>query len=233
MTPVASTLRVAVLAPLAGEAHSAAALAARGWQVQMCGISPARARRAAEQLLATGVRRLLVWGTAGGLEAALKPGAVLVPDIVVNHADGRRFRVSESWHAELVQALAPLGAVLMRTGTLVTVAEAAATHAAKRALAAQSRACMVDMEAAAVAEVAMQAGAEFAVIRVLADDVDAVLPLSVTAALDSPHPYLSVLTGLLRRPQDLPAVVRLDRTFHRAYRGLTAVARTLAVAGEQ
>ncbi|MGH8361938.1 MAG: hypothetical protein ACRESQ_01145 [Gammaproteobacteria bacterium] len=233
MTPVSPTARGAVIAPLAGEAHSAAALAARGWRVQLCGIGPARARRAANQLLAAGMRRLLVWGTAGGLEAGLKPGAVFVPDIVVNGTDGRRFPVSASWHAQLVQVLAPLGAAVVGDGTLVTVPEAAATHDAKRALAAQSGACMVDMETAAVAEAALQAGAEFAVIRVLADDVNAALPPSVLAALDSPHPYLGVLTGLLRRPQDLPAVLRLDRTFRHAYRRLAAVARTLAAADRQ
>lgn len=233
MTPVASAARVAVLAPMVGEAHSAAALAARGWPVRLCGIGPARARRAAEELLAAGVRRLLVWGTAGGLEPLLKPGTVLLPDIVVNHADGRRFPVSTSWHAQLAQALAPLGPALMRAGTLVTVAEAAATHDEKRALAESSGACMVDMETAAVADAAIQAGAEFAVIRVLADDVDVALPPSVMAALDSPRPYLGVLTGLLRRPQDLPAVMRLDRSFRRAYRGLAGVARTLAAAGKQ
>ncbi|MBU6469626.1 MAG: nucleosidase [Gammaproteobacteria bacterium] len=230
MTAVATTARVAVLAALAGEARSAAVLAARGWQVQLSGIGPVRARRAAERLLAAGVHRLLVWGTAGGLDTALQPGAVLLPDIIVKGADGRRFPVSMPWHVQLVQALAPLGASVMGDGILVTVPEAAATHAAKRALAAQSGACMVDMEAAAVAEAAMQAGAEFAVIRVLADDVDIALPAAVLAALDSPHLYLAVLAGLLRRPQDLPAVLRLDRTFRRAYRRLAAVAHLLAAA---
>jgi adenosylhomocysteine nucleosidase len=219
---------VGVLAALAGEARSAVTLAECGWAVHVCGVGPERARRAAEQLFIDGVRHLLIWGTAGGLDAVLKPGTLFVPDVIINAADNRRFPVSHSWHARLVQALAPLGSAVITHGALITVLQVIATSADKQALAARTGALMVDMEAAAVAEAAMQAGAEFAVVRALVDAADVALPLSVLAAVGTRHPHRSVITALLKRPQDLPAVLRLGRSFQRAHQTLVKAARALA-----
>ena len=206
-------------------------LAERGWRVQLCGMGPENARRAAQQLLDAGIRRLLVWGIAGGLDATTKPGDLFIPESVVNAADRQRFPVTESWHAQLAASVSASDIEVISRGALLTVAEVAETSAEKRALASDYGALMVDMEAAAVAEVAARAGAEFAVVRALADAVDMPLPPSVLAALITQHPHFNLMKALLKRPQDLPAVLRLGRSFQRAHKSLTAAAEALAASG--
>lgn len=193
-------------------------------------MGPDNARRAAQQLLDAGMRQLLVWGIAGGLDAAHKPGALFVPESIVNAADRRHFRVSKSWHEELTAFISVPGIEVISRGVLLTVAEVVETAADKQALAMQYGALMVDMEAAAVAEVAMRAGAEFAVVRALADAADMPLPPSVLAAIATQHPHRHLMKELLKRPHDLPAVLRLGRSFQRAHRSLAAAARLLASA---
>lgn len=175
---------------------------------------------------------MLVWGTAGGLDPELKAGAIFLPDTVINAPDGRHFPVSARWHAQLVQALASADVPVVRNGALVTAAKPAAIPADKSALAAQSGARMVDMEAAVVAEVAARAGVEFAVLRVLVDGAGVSLPPTVLAAAGRPHPHRSVITGLLKRPQDLPGVLRLGQSFRRAHRSLVIAATAFAKSHE-
>ncbi|HKT31196.1 MAG TPA: hypothetical protein VJS89_01730 [Gammaproteobacteria bacterium] len=217
-----------IIAPLEFEARSAQILTQHGWQLRVSGMGVERARVAAEQMLAAGVRRLLVWGTAGGLDPAVRVGTLFLPDIILDAASGVRREVSAPFHTELNLALTRLDIPLIRHGTLVTTMQPLFTPNEKAQAARDSGALMVDMEAAAVAAVAVQAGAEFAVLRVLLDDAGASLPPTVIAAVETRHPHLKVMTGLLKRPQDLPAVLRLGRSFQHAHRSLTAAATVLA-----
>lgn len=219
---------VGVLAPLEFEARSAQILTQHGWQLRVSGMGVERAREAAAQMLASGVRRLLVWGTAGGLDPAVRVGTLFLPDVVLDAASGVRREVSASFHIELDSALTQLDIPVIRRGILVTTTRPLFTPNEKAQAARDSGALMVDMEAAAVAAVAAQAGAECAVLRVLLDDAGASLPPTVIAAVETRHPHLKVMTGLLKRPQDLPAVLRLGRSFQHAHRSLTAAAAVLA-----
>lgn len=219
---------VGVLAPLEFEARSAQILTQHGWQLCVSGMGIERAREAAAQMLASGVRRLLVWGTAGGLDPALRPGTLFLPDIIHDAASGTRHEPSAAFHAELDLALTRMGVPFIHRGILVTTKQPLFTPGEKAQAAQETGALMVDMEAAAVAAVAVQAGAEFAVLRVLLDAADASLPPTVIAAVESRHPHLKVMTGLLKRPQDLPAVLRLGRSFQRAHRSLATAAQALA-----
>ncbi|MBU6509107.1 MAG: hypothetical protein KGI77_07635 [Gammaproteobacteria bacterium] len=221
---------VGILAPLDFEARSAQILVQHGWQLRVSGMGVERARAAAEQMLASGVRRLLVWGTAGGLAPALQVGSLFLPDVLNDAQSGTRHEVSAAFHNELESALTQLDIPLIRSGILVTTTQPLFTPSEKAQAARESGALMVDMEAAAVAAVAAQAGAEFAVLRVLLDDAGASLPSTVVAAIETRHPHISVMTGLLKRPQELPAVLRLGRSFQHAHRSLTAAAAVLATA---
>ena len=228
MSVAAEAHTVGIIAPLEFEARSAQILTQHGWQLRVSGMGVERARVAAEQMLAAGVRRLLVWGTAGGLAPALRVGTLFLPDVLHDAQSGTRRAVSAAFHAELESALTRLDIPLIRSGILVTTTQPLFTPSQKAQAARESGALMVDMEAAAVASVAAQAGAEFAVLRVLLDDAGASLPPAVIAAVENQHPHLSVMTGLLKRPQDLPAVLRLGRSFQHAHRSLTAAAAVLA-----
>jgi adenosylhomocysteine nucleosidase len=123
--------------------------------VVVCGGVGARAaRRATEGALDLYRPGLVVsTGLAGALVPELKVGEVLVPAVVVSAATQERFTI-------------PGG-----TGVLVTASGVAGSKA-KRLLAGQHSGQLVDMEAAAVAEVAKRRGAAFTAVKAISDDAE-------------------------------------------------------------
>lgn len=217
-----------IIAALDFEARSAQPLIRRGWRLWVSGMGPEKARDAAHHMFAAGISRVLVWGTAGGLDPLLKPGTLFLPDAVLDARSGVCHEVSGPLHAQLAQVLARLDLPLVRRGLLVTTAQPLVTAAEKAQAAQATGAAMVDMETAAIADAAAGAGAQFAALRVLLDAADASLPPAVITAMNTAHPHLGVVLGLAKRPQDLPAVLHLGQAFRHAHQNLLAAARVLA-----
>ena len=96
-------------------------------------------------------------GLAGALLPALKPGTVITPTVIVNGASGKEYLNEGS------------------DGVLVSASEIAGSES-KRKLAEKFHAVAVDMEAAAVAEVAQETGIEFRCVKAISDEVDFVMP---------------------------------------------------------
>lgn len=214
---------VGVLVPLYLEARTARPLARAGWQVVRCGAGATRAAAAARALTAAGVKRLLVWGTAGGLDPALTPGTLVIPERVVGPA-GESFPLDPGWRADV---LARLGAGRgIRGGLLASTSAPVATGAEKAALAGRTGAAAVDMEAAAV--VAAAGGVPCAVLRAVVDPLELTIPKVVLDAAGDRFLAPEIALRLLLRPRDLPAVLRLARAFRPARRALRDAARALA-----
>ena len=167
---------------------------------------------------------MLSFGTAGGLTADLKPGAVVIPQSVAVD-DGRVYETSEPWRDSVLRLLA--GGEVIDTRTMAGADAVVATLAAKRALAARTDAVAVDMESHAVARAAQEAEVAFLVIRAVADPAGQAIPDwvlgNITEAGD-PR-YGAILAGLLKNPWDLPALIGL------AGNNRTAIAALRRVAG--
>ena len=103
-----------------------------------------------------------------------------------------------------------------------------ATAAAKSALRAASGAVAVDMESAAVARLAREAGIPFAVVRAVSDPAQRALPMAARAGFgaDGVADIGAVLQALLRRPYELPALIR---TAIEAEAGFSALKRAAGV----
>ncbi|MGH8533078.1 MAG: purine phosphorylase [Gammaproteobacteria bacterium] len=190
------------------------------------GIGQARARQAAETLVAQGARSLLSWGTAGALAAVLQPGDVIVPDtILVSDAP---FPVDAAWRARLAARLAEH--LTLHTGAMLHTAEAIATPDEKRRLFERTGALAVDMESAAVAQVARRAGVPFAVLRAIVDSQTTVIPAAALAAIDDVgRPRIArLLAALAREPRDLVGLLRLSVCFRA---GLASLKRAAGFAG--
>lgn len=214
-----------VIAALPGEARSARRLGRAGWRITLGGVGAEATRAAVEALFDDGVERLLVWGTAGGLQQALRPGALIVAGDVLD-SDGGRYPVSAEWQARLLRGV-PSG-VPVTSGTLVTATAPLPDRQAKTALAQQTGAVAVDMETAAAARLATEHGVPFAVLRAIVDPLDQALPRVVSGARPGRHFPLKVVLGLAGRPRDLSGVVALGGNMRAATRSLAAAARGLA-----
>jgi len=122
----------------------------------LTGIGTQRAARVTERILDAGpVRHVVVVGVAGGVDPALGIGDVVVPERVVDHANGREHRPAPLGHAT------PRGTI-MTTDELFTAPDVHAQLAAEGVVA-------LDMETAAVAAVCERRGCPWSVFRAISD----------------------------------------------------------------
>jgi adenosylhomocysteine nucleosidase len=100
---------------------------------------------------------LISAGLAGALISSLKAGSVLTPNVIIDAVTGAEYRSSVG------------GGILLTAGEI-------ANHVAKPQLVEKFHALAVDMEAAAVAEVARQRNISFRCVKAISDEAGFVLP---------------------------------------------------------
>ena len=201
---------------------------ADGALLAVSGIGENAAAAAARRLVLAGAGALASFGMAGGLDPALICGAVLLPEEVVG-ADGAAIAATAGeWRQRLRTALP--GACIACGGKLLSSERPIGTPEAKAAAWRESRAAAVDMESAAIARVAAQAGLPFIALRVIVDTAFDLLPAAVIAASGGGRLRLGRLGAeLLRAPGDVGALIRLAARYRIAKSVLaTAVARRSA-----
>lgn len=178
-----------------------------------------RAYDAARDMAAQGVGGLVSFGMAGGLDPALRPGDIVVADSV-QYPDGTNSATHSAWRDAIATALgAQSGVVYGSDHALCAAAE-------KQALFTEHSLRIVDMESHGVARAARDHDLPFLVVRAVADPAAMPIP---TAARNGVGPggerrALRVLAGLLRRPSELPAIIRLARHSGAAMRALDIAA---------
>ncbi len=214
--PPTPTTDPAILVGLTAEARLLRPL---GWRIGVGGGSSAGAMREAERLIRGGAGSLVSVGLAGGLDPALRPGAILVPRAV--SVGG--------------QVLDTDPAVAARLGGmdrhLVLASDSVvATAAAKRHLLETTGAVAVDMESGAVALAAGSHGLPFAVLRVICDPAETDLPPAALIALGQGGAIGlgRVIASILGRPGQLPSLMRLAADAAAARRALAERVARLA-----
>jgi adenosylhomocysteine nucleosidase len=188
------------------------------------GVGPQPARAAGKLLLKHGVTALVSWGCAGALDPRLTPGYLVLPTHVIGF-DHVAIPVNATWHRRLYARLADQ--LDISTEALVTSEKVVTTPAAKHRLLAQFQAVAVDMESAALGLLAQEHQMPFLAIRAVADTATMTVPQLALQIFD-PAGQLRLLTfliGLLKSPQEGPALLRLARNFRAARATLTQVAR--------
>jgi hopanoid-associated phosphorylase len=222
--------RAGIVAALHAEARSlecgprraAPGATSGGCLIRISGIGRANARRAAQTLVDAGVAALASWGYCGGLDPQLACGTLVLPETVVA-ADGTPFRTDPQWRARLLHRIT--GHLAVSTGIIVESTEPVADVSRKQALFERSGAAAVDMESAAIAEIAVRAGIPFVAIRVVVDAAQHGLPRQILGAVDAagsvrPARLAAALAASL---QQWPGVFRTARDARIARRTLRTV----------
>ncbi len=191
--------------------------------VCVSGIGAAAARLAGERLLAQGANALLSWGTAAALDSQLAPGQLLLPQAVLT-TDGLAMPVCRQWQQQLYRKFSERIPVCVQP--LIATDRVLTRPNDKRQLFNQSGAVAADMESAAVAGVALDAGVPYAAVRAIADSADTVIPQWVTRCIDSfgRIRIASALPSLLAHPADWYRLAALARDFRAAQTTLGVVA---------
>jgi hopanoid-associated phosphorylase len=158
-----------------------------------------------------GAAGVISLGLGGALAEGLKP-----VDWVVASRVGE-MESDPSWAQRLLQVLpnARLGPI---AGSDVMVPDAAA----KAALHASTGALAVDMESHIAARVAARHGLPFAAARTISDGADRALPRAAQAGMrpDGAMDVMAVLRELVKRPSELPALIRTGLEAEAAFRAL-------------
>ena len=199
--------------------------------VALSGIGAERAHGAGATWIAQGATALLSWGYAAALDDRLRPGYLLLPEVVIG-ADGETHPVSAEWHRRLYQTLHPRHSV--RTDALVESHGLVKTAAEKRDLGKRTRAAATDMESAAHARLAEKHRLPYISIRAITDTASTDIPESVLRALDAQGhvPVAKLLAHACLRPTDWLKIVWLGIQFNAAQRALKKV-RELVLTSSQ
>jgi adenosylhomocysteine nucleosidase len=187
-----------------------------GYPVEAGGGTPEGAADAANRLVEKGVNSLVSFGFAGGLDPALRPGAVVIPAAVLSEG---------KWYAAEPILANMFGGL---TGHRLVAGTAVAAHSTtKRQLHVTTHAHAIDLESGSVARVALDHGLPFAVVRAISDTAERDLPPAALLALDrrGSIDLIAVLAALLRQPAQLPALLRLASDAARARRALIMLTR--------
>lgn len=220
--------RLGIVTGLAREARCFDGLTGDSAPLVRCdGMGPASATRAARGLLFDGCETLVSFGIAGGLDPALTAGTVVVADGVETDA-GERLPTDSAWRSRLLECLE--GQVVTATGVMLGSGHVVAEAAAKRRLFEETGAVAVDMESHAVGEVAAANGVPFLVVRAISDPAANAIPPSAMAGAgtEGMTRHLRVTAALVKRPQDLPGLLRLKRDVAAA---LGTLRRVVSLAG--
>jgi hypothetical protein len=143
---------------------------------------------------------------------------------------GAEWHAEPRWHAALERALGT--AFRVHTGKLMSAADVLTSPLAKRTAAESCGASAVDMESAAVAAVAADAGIPFVAVRIVADASMDSLPEDVGKWIDdSGCRRLLPLLGTIVAPAQWPVLMRLATRYRAARRTLEAVATRLVPSG--
>jgi adenosylhomocysteine nucleosidase len=197
-----------------------------GALLAVSGIGPVAAQVAAHALVDAGASALMSFGMAGGLDPSLKAGSVVVPCEVIS-ADGTRFATCQSWRERVAAAVSPLRAV--SEGTLLTSAQPIDTPAHKAAAFRDFGAAAVDMESAAVAQVAANRRLPFIAVRVIVDTAADKLPQAVVNASRAGRLRIGrLLAGLVVAPLEIAELVRLTQRYRIAMRSLRVIGAQIA-----
>jgi len=164
------------------------------------------------------IRGVISFGVAGGLDPSLKPGDVVLATEVV--AGDGRWLAGLSLNEQVIANLALKRRVVR--GGLAGAEEVIVAQARKAALWLQTGAAAVDMESHIAAAYAADAGLPFAALRVISDSAHRSLPALAKSAIrpDGKVDLRKILSGVVRDPTALSALVSTGIDFNRALRSL-------------
>ncbi|MDF9391453.1 MULTISPECIES: phosphorylase [Methylococcus] len=201
-------------------------------RVCLSGSGPDNAAKAAHRLAQVGCNGLVSWGCAGALRAHLASGDLILPAEIVC-TDGTVWPAHPAWHRETVRYAEALPCKVY-SGRMTASEGIVHGRDSKQMLAAATAADAVDMESGAVIRTAAVLGVPALVIRAVADEAGMAIPRSVLDALD-PHGNTrlpKLFANLVRRPSDVPALLRLAVAFKAASATLRAMAPHLHAPGK-
>jgi adenosylhomocysteine nucleosidase len=223
--------RIAFITALAAEARTLHAAfgtgvdtsVTHGVLIAVAGVGAVSAGKAAAAAIEGGASALVSWGYAGGLAPDLMAGTLVVADRIVC-TDGSVFSTDEHWRDSLTACISRGQPV--RCASLLSAPTLLADEACKSRHFRASGAIAVDMESAAVAQVARDRGVPFLAVRAVVDTARDRLPRSIVDAIgaDGKLRWVRLCLDVARAPRTLQQLLSLSGSYRTARQALTSAA---------
>lgn len=192
----------------------------------LSGIGHKRALEATKKLLALKADTLISWGVAGAIDSALNSGDLIIAKQIIS--PDTHYTCSEPWLTNLTNTLQTSKHTVL-SGDIASSDHICATIADKHSLFEKTGALAVDMESAAIAEMATTNNLDFVVIRAISDLADMAIPGAVlkhTNHLGQPHIF-SFMLSCVTKPAQIREINHLAGGFKKALSTLSSVATEL------
>jgi hopanoid-associated phosphorylase len=199
--------------------------------VAYSGAGAKNAQAAAELLVAKGATQLISWGSAAGLDTALRPGDLTLADSLIDSNDFE-MAVNADWHHYSKNLLSKF--VTVHTGRLAESQGIVSSSKEKQLFQTITGAMALDMESNAIAKIAQHHGLPFLAIRAIVDPVTMDLPRAIEYAANTEGDIVlsRLLMFLALHPVELPRLIRLGLQFGAAKKTLKIVAQQLNSLGD-
>lgn len=179
---------------------------------------------AARRLVSEGVSSLMALGLSGGLQPSLRQGDIIIADSVFEENGRVTTACWETDSSAAAQARAVLTAkgISCRRGAVVTNPVPVLSAAQKKGLFVKTRALAVDMESAAVARAAAEAGLPLFILRAICDGPATSLPGEFSGLFNGAGTisWPRLFSRIQERPSLLPGLCSLARDCMVALRSL-------------
>jgi len=179
------------------------------------------AQDATRSLIEQGATHLVSFGVCGGLSPYVKAGDLILPKTV--SMDGETISLNPAWQKRASEHLSEHFPEA-RSGAMLSVAAPITTPQDKHTAYETIQAIGVDVESFIVAQIAQKNKLPCLIVRAVLDTAAQSLPEAAMSGVDADGQtqIWPVIKSLIKRPQDLPALMNLARDSGRAQDTLKA-----------
>ena len=198
----------------------------KGIYLCLSGIGHEPALSASKKLLALKVDGLVSWGVAGAIDESLNSGELILPETIISN--DKRYLISSDW-LNRVTNFFQQSTYPSASGNIASSKEICASVTDKELLLKKTGALAVDMESAAIAEIATAHGLDFLVIRAISDKANTAIPEAVlnhTDNLGQPR-ILKFMLSCLLKPAQIKEIFVLAAGYKMGLKSLSGLAPDL------
>jgi len=184
------------------------------------GIGQERAAIAANRLIELGADAILITGTCGALSPELEPGDIVLPKIILTEAQSS-YQVNLIWHHQVYSVLSGMP-VTIHTKNLLSTNRIISLTNEKKMKHQIFETCAVDMESAAIIEMANKNQIPALVIRIVIDPSNFTVPDFVLKNSDiyGDANIVPLLYSCFKNPANIYQLFKLSRYYKLAMKNL-------------
>ena len=185
----------------------------------LSGIGYESAYSASKLLLGLNIDALISWGVAGAIDSSLTSGDLIISKSIINN--DKNYKATDNWIKRISDSCKD-EAYKIVDGDIASSKEMCASVADKKLLFKKTSALAVDMESAAIAELAKNNNIDFIALRTIADTAETNIPEAVikhTDNLGKPKLNLFILSCILK-PAQIREIFILAKSYQKSLKTL-------------